>query len=54
VRVIRGFGIERLPQALQFKNQRGALRPDALAARLAGRALRGGVVMLRAFSRPHH
>ncbi|HVD82739.1 MAG TPA: hypothetical protein VNC42_00720, partial [Bradyrhizobium sp.] len=47
--VIRIFLVECLPQALQFKNQRGALRSDAFAARLGGRAPRGLVIVSRAF-----
>src|SRR5712664_1504576 len=57
--VIRIILVECLPQPLQFKNQRGALRSDVVAAGLGGRAPRGLVIMLRAlfmlrtFSRHH-
>src|SRR5712664_618803 len=58
--VIRIFPVECLPQPLQFKNQRGALRSDVVAAGLGGRAPRGLVIMLCTsfmlctLSRHHH
>jgi hypothetical protein len=58
--VIRIILVECLPQALQFKNQRGALRSDVVAAGLGGRTPRGLVIMWRTsfmlctLSRHHH
>ena len=40
VRLIRVFALERLPEALQFKNKRSALGPDSVAVRLADPARR--------------
>ena len=40
IRVVQIFALEGLPQALQFEDQRRALRPDALAFRSTGLAPR--------------
>ncbi len=53
MRVVYVFELERMPEALQFKDQRGALRPDCLAARLRARSRCGPVVMLCMVSGSH-
>jgi hypothetical protein len=53
MRLVRVFTLERLPQTLQFENQRGALQPDAVALRLAGPAPRGPTLMPCTVSRSH-
>lgn len=49
---ILGFQLEGLPEALQFENQRGTLRPDTVAG-LPDPAPRRPIIMLPVVLLPH-